>query len=150
AGAGNHQTAAEPEVQRDRCRDAVSLAIEYGEVRGLRTVPRRRLDARQHLAWRGAIEPDRDALTIGVILVSQALDRHRDEIRIAEMKSTVAVCAPHRLDDQVLARGGIDIREIEALENVERIDEHDAPRSWRRSGDDARTSILSHHGLALD
>ena len=68
-----------------------------------------------------------------------------DEIRIAEIHGAIAMHAAHGLDDEVRARDLVDLREIEAVEDVQRIDQRDAARGRRRTRDDARAAIVADH-----
>ena len=86
----------------------------------------------------------------GIVRVDES--RHRDgyEVRVTEVYGAVAVRAPHGLDDEMRARDLVHLREIEAFQDVEGIDERDTARGWRRARDDTRAAIVTDHGCALD
>ena len=58
--------------------------------------------------------------------------------------------AAHGFDDEVRARDLVDLRQIEAIEDVERVDQRDAARGGRRARHDARAAVETDHRRALD
>ena len=124
------------------------FCVDDREMRGGRP-GRRCVHAWQHGARRRAVHADRRALAGRVVLVDEARDRHVDEIRIAEIHGAVAMHAAHGLDDEMRARDLVELGEIETVEDVERIDQRDAARGGRRTGDDARAAIVADHGRTL-
>src|SRR5262249_44530521 len=126
AGARYHETSTKPRIERDRHRDAVAFAIEDREMSRADAATRIADIARKRGAWRSAIEADRSTLARGVVGAQQALDRHRYESRVAEILRAIAMHAAQALDDHVLARDSIELREIVAIEDVERVDDRDS------------------------
>ena len=86
------------------------------------------LDSRQQVGGHGLVGANAAALARGVVDTHQLLQRHLDEIRVAQVNRTVSIGTAHRLDDQVFARGGIHVMEIETGEDIERIENRNAAR----------------------
>src|SRR5688572_23571331 len=56
----------------------------------------------------------------------------------------------HGLDDQMRACDLVHVREVETFQDVERIDERDTARGWRRARDDTRAAIVTDHRGPFD
>jgi hypothetical protein len=64
----------------------------------------------------------------GVILAHELKHRRLHEIRIAEVDRAIPVRALHGRDDPVLARRRVDVAQIDAAQDIERIEQRDASR----------------------
>src|SRR5579875_2131064 len=91
---------------------------------------------------------DRAPPSSGVALVEQLIHGHADEIGIAEELRAIEKHAPVRLRDEVDRIRGVaaGLREVEAFQYVERLDERDAARGGRRCADDGEVAVGALHG----
>jgi len=78
------------------------------------------------------------------------VERHGREVGIAQIAGAVAVGAAQRLDDEMRARRRVQGVEVESFEDVQRLDEHDAPRGWGRGRDDPEPAIVPDDGRSFD
>jgi len=110
-----------------------------------------RLAARGRGSARGSA-PKRDGTPLrrGVALVQEPLDRHGHEVGIAQIARAVAIGAAQRLDDEMRARRRVLGVEIESFQDVQRLDEHDAPRGRGRCRDDPNPAIVPDDGRPFD
>ncbi len=110
----------------------------------------RGLDAGEHGARQRLVRTDARSLSGGIVLADELGHRRRHEIRIAQIHGTIPVGALHGRDDPVLARGRVDLLEIDAGENIERVEQGDASGGRRRGGHDACSPVLADQRFALD
>ena len=95
---------------------------------------------------------DARPLCLGVLLPEQALERDLHEVGIAQVGSAIREGELHRLGDDVEAgRATRPARaEIEALEDVEHLEQHDAARGRRRKRVDLDPPVRARHRTAFD
>jgi hypothetical protein len=127
AGPRGHIAVAEEQIHRDGDGRAVSRGVEHGEMRGVHALWLR-LDSRQEVGGHGPVGANAAALARCVVDTHQLLERHLDEIRITQENRAVAIGTAHGLDDEMLARGGIHVLQIEPGKDIERIQHRDAAR----------------------
>jgi hypothetical protein len=86
-----------------------------------------RFDAGQEIRRHGLVGADAAALSRRIVQARELLQRHFDEIRIAQVNRPVAIGAAHGLDDQMLARGGIDRVQVETRQDIEGVQQGTPP-----------------------
>ncbi len=146
-GTRRHEPRTEGIVDRQGGGYAVALAVDDGEVGGIR--PRAaRLGHGPALSRVIGVEVLQALARVSRI--EQALERHLDEVRIAQIAGAVLVGAAHGLDHAMHLLGCGLLGSLQGLEHVQHLDQHHPARGGRRGTDHPVTLEVADHRFALD
>ena len=104
--------------------------------------------ARIASAGRARLPIDGGALPVRVALRREPAHGHAKTLRVAEPGGAVRIGRLHGLCHEMhgIGAAGLELRQVEALEDVEDLHEMDAARARRRHRDDLLPAIGSPHG----